>query len=232
MKRALALRHVAFEDLGTLRGALEALEYEVTYLDAGVDDLSRVDPAEPDLLVVLGGPISANDGDEHPFLAHELELLRARLLSDRPTLGVCLGAQLMAKALGAAVRKGEQKEIGWAPLEFTPEGLGHPLGHLAAEGARVLHWHGETFDLPAGATLLASTAAYRNQAFSFGRRALGLQFHPEVTAAGLERWYIGHACELALSNLRPAELRRDANRHAAGLAQRAARLWGAWLRSI
>lgn len=231
MRTAIAIRHVAFEDLGTLEAALHAHGYAVSYREAGVDDLAAIHPAGADLLIVLGGPISVNDGEDHPFIEHEIRLLRARLAEDRPTLGICLGAQLMARALGAAVRVGPEKEIGWTPIALTEAGRRHPLHHLG-EDAPVFHWHGETFDLPPGAALLASTPVCANQAFAAGRRALGLQFHPEVTAAGLERWYIGHAAELGAAGVRVPELRQGSARHAPPLARRAALLWDAWLASI
>src|SRR5262249_51014029 len=125
------------------------------------------------------------DSEEYPFLLDELELLRACLQQRLPTVGICLGAQLLASALGARVYPGPHKEIGWSPLSLTEAGAAGPLVALGA-GLPVLHWHGDSFDLPAGATLLASTALYRHQAFALGPTILGLQFHPEVLDAGTE----------------------------------------------
>ena len=122
-----------------------------------VDDLSAADLAECDVLVILGGPIGAYQDNLYPFLKDEIALIEKRLSSDRPVLGICLGAQLMGRALGAKVYSNCGKEIGWAPLSLTEDGQDSCLGRLNP-GTRVLHWHGDTFDLPLSATLLASTS--------------------------------------------------------------------------
>jgi GMP synthase (glutamine-hydrolysing) len=132
------------------------------------------------LLIVLGGPIGAYETDTYPFLAAEIALLERRLMHDRPTLGICLGSQLMAKALGARVFPGPLKEIGWGRIDLTEAGAGSSLASLGSEDSEVLHWHGDTFDLPAGAVRLACNANYENQAFAFGQAALALQFHAEA----------------------------------------------------
>ncbi len=118
-KRAVAVRHVAFEDLGYLEAVLCARGYGVQYMDAGTDDLAGLEGQPPDLLVVLGGPIGAYEDETYPFIRDELKVLEARLVRDLPTLGICLGSQLMARALGARVYPGPRKEIGWAPVTLT-----------------------------------------------------------------------------------------------------------------
>jgi GMP synthase (glutamine-hydrolysing) len=191
----LALRHVAFEDLGTLAPILVRRGHTVRYVEVPVATLAEVDPLEPDLLVVLGGPIGVYDTDAYPFLTPEIELIAARLRSGRATLGLCLGSQLMARALGARVYSAGVKEIGWGELELTPEGRESCLRHLA--GVAVLHWHGDTFDLPQDSVRLASTRVCKNQAFSWGKAALGLQFHAEAAGGALESWFVGHTAEIA-----------------------------------
>ncbi|HEV7368455.1 glutamine amidotransferase [Arenibaculum sp.] len=232
MKTAVAIRHVHFEDLGSFEGVLAARGYKVHYYDAGVDDLWTLEPVKTPLLVVLGGPIGACQEDAYPFLADELRILEARLAHGAPTLGLCLGAQLMARALGAAVRRGPRPEIGFAPVRLTPEGRESCLAPYGEEGASVLHWHADAFDLPDGAVRLAATDACPNQAFSWGRNALALQFHPEARLKGFEPWLVGHACEIAAAGLSAQDLRAQAERHAPALEARAARCLGAWLDGI
>ncbi|SEJ17580.1 glutamine amidotransferase [Demequina mangrovi] len=199
--RCVAIRHVAFEDLGIWEAEIAAHGYEVVYLDAGVDDLAPFLSA--DLGVVLGGPIGVGDVDDYPTLAEESALLASRVRSGLPTLAVCLGAQLLAHALGGRVEPGEP-EVGWGGIDLAPEAAGTPLRHLA--GAPVLHWHGDRIVPPSGAAVLASTAATPCQAFVHGS-ALALQFHPEVDAERIERWLIGHTGELRALGISPRGLR-------------------------
>lgn len=232
MKTAIAIRHVHFEDLGSLEPALERAGYRVRYADCGVDDIASLDATAPDLVVVLGGPIGAYEDDLYPTLKDELNLLEMRLSAKRPTIGICLGAQLMARALGARVYPGQRKEIGWGQITLWPAGCESVVRYLGQDNTAVLHWHGDTFDLPAGATLLASTEICRNQAFSWGRNALGFQFHPEAITARLEQWYIGHACELAGVKLSITALRAETARYAARLEIQAHKCFDEWLNSI
>jgi GMP synthase (glutamine-hydrolysing) len=225
-KTAVALRHLAFEDLGCFEAVLAGSGYAVRYSEVGVDDLGAPLVYEADLLVVLGGPIGAYDDALYPFLRRELSLLEVRLAAARPTIGICLGAQLMARALGARVYPGE-REIGFAPIELTAAGRGSCLS--AFEAQPVLHWHGDTFDLPPDADLLASTDKCRNQAFAVGRRAVAFQFHPEAGEAGFERWLIGHTLELRQAGVDIGQLRAEYARHASALRACSARCLGAWL---
>jgi len=230
MKRALALRHVHFEDLGTLAGPLAERGYAIDYVEAG----SRLPAAEEalaaDLMVVLGGPIGVYEEASYPFLAGELGLIGRRLAAQRPTLGICLGAQLMARSLGARVYPSGIKEIGWSALALSEAGRRSPLALL--EDSPVLHWHGDTYDLPHDAVHLASTPACRQQAFALGRYALGLQFHLEVDSHRIESWLVGHACELAQAGLDVAALRGASHIHGAPLAERAGRVLHAWLEGL
>lgn len=229
MPVAVAIRHVAFEDLGTLEPLLARRGFTVSYRDAAVDDLAAPDIAAADLLIVLGGPIGAYEGELYPFLEQELRSIERRLAAEKPVLGICLGSQLIALALGARVYPGTGKEIGWAPVSLTEVGRASPLAPFG-KGAPVLHWHGDTFDLPRGAVHLAMTERYRHQAFAWGRQALALQFHLEVEAAGLERWYIGHAGEIATTpGLSVPVLRSESEHWAPPLAPLAERCIAAWL---
>ena len=133
---------------------------------------------------------------------------------------------------GARVAPGPVKEIGWAPLELSGAGLDSPLRYLSGELADVLHWHGDTFDLPPGAAHLAQSALYPHQAYAVGRHALALQFHPEVLGRNVERWLIGHACELGAAKIDIPALRAATTRHAAKLEQAAGKVWQDWLEQL
>lgn len=204
-KTCIAVRHLAFEDLGLLEPLLHQAGYRVDLRDAGLQPLTPREWREADLVVVLGGPVGVYEREDYPWLDAEVAGLRQRLQERRPTLGLCLGAQLMAAALGASVHPGPAKEIGWGGLTLTEQGAASPLRHLGT--APVLHWHGDTFDLPEGATLLASSELYPHQAFSLGPSVLALQFHLEVDPARIEPWLIGHTGELRQAGLSVPALR-------------------------
>ncbi|CEJ11637.1 GMP synthase [glutamine-hydrolyzing] [bacterium YEK0313] len=227
---AVAIRHVGFEDLGAFAEPLERAGYRIHYYDAGIDELWTLEPVKTELVMVLGGPVGAYEEAHYPFLREELDLLAQRLAAGRPTLGICLGAQLMARALGARVYPAREKEIGFAPVALTAEGRASCLA--AFDGVPVLHWHGDTFDLPGGAVRLASTALCDNQAFSFGHNAIGFQFHPEAGGEGFERWLIGHAHELAAAGKDVAQLRADHRRLGPDLRRRAVACLESWLGQI
>lgn len=229
MPKVFAFRHVAFETLGLLEPLLQARGHDVTYLEMGWDDPAAADNA--DLLVVLGGPIGAYEGMFYPFIAPELAAIERRLKAQRPTIGLCLGAQMMALALGAKVYPGPAgKEIGWGALSLAASASNHPLQHLAPGKTRVLHWHGDTFDLPPGATLLASSPLYAHQAYALGSFGLATQFHAEVTARDMERWLIGHACEIAATpGVDIPALRSDTARYAPDCEAAGRRMFGSWL---
>lgn len=233
-RRALAITHVACEDLGSLGTGLLHLGFAIDVIDAAVTDLHGIDPLLPDLLVVLGGPISVYESDAYPFIDDEIALLRSRLTAKRPTIGICLGAQLVAKALGSNVYPGTQgKEIGWAPVQAGADASLYPaFAELLAPNLHVLHWHGDTFDLPASCCHLAGTSAYPHQAFAVDRHGLALQFHPEVTAAGMERWLVSHACELSRHHISVPCLRAQSLRFAPVLAAAAQRFWRNWLLDV
>lgn len=230
-RTALAIRHIPFEDLGLFEPVLKAAGYSVRYLDLDSGDLATLNPLEPDVLIVLGGPVGVYEDDAYPWLAEERRILAARLAQDRPVLGICLGAQQIAAALDAAVAPMGHKEIGFSPVTLTDAGQCGPLRHL--EGMPVLHWHGDAFAIPEGATPLASTAACATQGFAIGNTVLALQFHPEVDAGtGFERWLTGHAAELAAAGIRPGDLRDQARTIPSDARIAATRMMREWLSRI
>ena len=233
MKKAFAIRHVHFEDCGTLADVLKARGFEISYAEAGLHDLKGIDPDTPDLLIGLGGPISVYEADIYPYIKDELELFKRRIAARRPVMGICLGAQMLAHALGGRVYPGKQKEIGWKPLELTKEGENSPVAHLAPGNTSMLHWHGDTFDLPPDAVLLASTDVTRNQVYSYGDFLLAFQCHPELAHAKIESWLIGHASEIATSKVATVEaIRRDTEQYGDALETAGRKCFEEWLTKL
>jgi len=233
MKKALAIRHVHFEDCGTLADVLRARGFEISYVEAGLNDLKGIDPDAPDLLIGLGGPISVYEADIYPYINDELELFKRRIAAQRPVMGICLGAQMLARALGAKVYPGKQKEIGWKPLELTKEGGNSPVAHLAPGNTSMLHWHGDTFDLPPDAVLLASTDVTKNQVYSYGDFLLAFQCHPELVRAKIESWLIGHASEIATSKVATVEsIRHDTEQYGAALEAAGRKCFEEWVTKL
>ncbi|WP_024302499.1 glutamine amidotransferase [Pseudogulbenkiania sp. MAI-1] len=228
--KCLALRHLAFEDLGIFDTVLKQHGYGIEYRQAGIDRMTDDDWLASDLVVVLGGPIGVYERADYPWLDEEIEGVARRLALGLPTLGLCLGAQIMATALGARVYPGKAKEIGWSAVTLTPAGTRSCLSAL--QGAPVLHWHGDTFDLPAGAEWLASTELTPHQAFASGNHALALQFHPEVDGRRIETWLIGHSGELHQTGLSVAELRAASHRLADEAARAGSEMLNAWLQQL
>ncbi|NLT36151.1 MAG: C26 family cysteine hydrolase domain-containing family [Gaiellales bacterium] len=205
--RVVVLQHAELEGLGTF-GPLLQQECGLDLLEAFAGEEAyrrRVEALLPDpgidALVVMGGPQSAAELGRHPVLEHSLRLLRRAVREDLPVLGVCLGAQLLALALGGRVwagrTRGKGPEVGWQALRLTPRGSVDPAFHSFAEIDPAFHWHWDSFDLPPRAWRLAETASYPNQAFRWGRWAYGLQFHLEVTGLMVSNLVDGNADRLA-----------------------------------
>ncbi|MBM3543188.1 MAG: glutamine amidotransferase [Alphaproteobacteria bacterium] len=225
MRNAVAIRHVSFEDAGIMADVLAERGITLSYLEAGLDDLSPAKNA--DLLLVLGGPIGIYEIERYPFLKDELATIETAVKQGTPVAGICLGCQALAAVLAARVYPGKQKELGWDELTLTEEGKASPLGVL--EGVPILNWHGDTFDLPAGATRLASTEITPNQAFAYGPKVLALQFHVELEPWNMERWLIGHTGELANSKVDLNAMRAETARFAPAANDAGKRLFNAWL---
>jgi len=226
-KTCLAVRHVTFEDLGLLGPLISARGYDIRYHDAGIEPFTADSLVAPDLVVVLGGPIGVYEQDTYPFIAGEIAAVAARLQSSKPILGICLGAQMMAAALGARVASGPVKEIGYAPLALSEAGQASVLASLAT--TPVLHWHGDNCDLPDGCTLLASTAHCPVQAFARSPAQLALQFHLETEPARFEAWLVGHTVELGKAGIDPRALREQARALGPALRETGSKVLAAWL---
>ncbi len=229
MKRALIIRHVPHEGVAGYRQPIEAAGYELDRIDVADPCFAACDLAEPDLLIMMGGPMGVYEQDRYPWIACQLKRLRKRLAADRPTLGVCFGAQMIAAALGGEVRKGPAKEVGFHPLAVAPA-ADNPLTALA--GVPVLHWHGDGFTVPQGTELLASSPLYP-QAFRRGPGLLALQFHAEMGederfAQWLEQW----PGDVAEAGADIAALRRDHDRLGPGAVAAGRAMIGDWLRKL
>lgn len=181
--RAHILQHVPFEDPGSITPWLKAADYRITTTNF-YQSTSLPDPGDIDLLIIMGGPMSVNDEDKFPWLRLEKKFIRQLITAEKAVLGICLGAQLIASSLGESVYPNRRKEIGW----FAVQGITQedPAIFCFPPVFKVFHWHGETFDLPEQAVLLAQSEACENQAFQLGKRVIGLQFHLETTPQSAE----------------------------------------------
>lgn len=188
MPRLLVFQHVAAEPLGTLDRLIRDRGHRIRFVN-----FEREPDADPDVdrykgLIVLGGPMNVCEQSQRSHLRTELRAIERALHLGRPVLGICLGAQLLAHALGANVRRHDSPEIGWYELLATEAGRLDPVLSALGERAPVFQWHGQTYDLPAGAEHLARTESCEQQAFRYGSAAYGFQFHLEMDLALIERW--------------------------------------------
>lgn len=217
----LVYRHVPHEGLGTLGDALRRAGIAARVIDT--PRTSRwPDPIRFAGLIVMGGPMGVYEKGRFPFLKREASNLRRVIRAGKPVLGICLGAQLIAHALGARVYPNKRKEIGWFPVRVTPAGHRDPLFRTVPPSPTVFQWHGDTFDLPRGARLLATAPRCRNQAFVHGERVYGLQYHLEVDAAMVTDWLRQPGADAELAGL-PLRERRDIDRRLAVRGRRLAR---------
>ena len=231
-KHALVIRHIHFENLGILEPELKKLGYTYEYVEAPLADFSAINAMDPDLLIVLGAPIGAFDEEIYPFLENEVALIKSRLDSKKPLLGICLGAPLISRIMGGSVKPMPNglKEIGFAPIKLTAEGKNSPLAALGV--VPVLHWHGDQFEIPQGAVRLAETGVCPNQAFMVGHNVLGLQFHMEADPSKIESWLVGHACELHVNKINIKKIRTDAQKVLEALPIAGAEAFRRWVEQL
>lgn len=196
MTKALVLQHVAHEGLGTIFSELVSRKIKADYIRLYLGQEIPDELSEYSCMIIMGGPMGAYEENIYPFIVPELKLIEKALSSDMPVLGICLGAQLMARAAGSVVYQGETKEIGWYGLSLTSDGLKDPLFAGLPEDFTVFQWHGDTFDVPKGATLLASSLRYPNQMLRIGKNSYALQFHLEVMDVMVREWIDINRAEL------------------------------------
>ncbi|MBI5254119.1 MAG: type 1 glutamine amidotransferase [Euryarchaeota archaeon] len=215
--KILALQHVACENMGGLEKALneKSIEYEYLPLYEGVKVPRNFRGYNG--LVILGGPMNVYEEDKYPFLRDENVLIKKALSDKIPTLGICLGAQLIAKACGARVTKGERKEIGWYDLKLTREGERDRIFRGFKQKFKVFQWHGDAFEIPRSAVRLATSDLFPNQAYRIAN-AYAFQFHLEVSEAMIYDWMEEYKDELAsLEYIDAGKIREDTKKHVAEL---------------
>src|SRR5262245_49760453 len=233
MDEVLVFQHDPFEDLGFFAEVLEkqGADYRVIRLFHG--EMPEAELKDVGLLMVLGGPMGADEEKSFPFLRWEKRIIRAAIDEAVPVLGISLGAQLIASTLGTQVFHGSVKEIGWSPISITPYGQMDSLIGYLPENATVFQWHGDGFELPAGAIRLASSAHYSTQAFRLGKTVYGLQFHLEVTPPMIERWIDQRSKDLALTPyVFPDKILADTHSYAPTLKYYAERFLSEFVRRV
>ena len=226
------MQHAASEDLGTIENALRAGAIRFEYARTFEGQALPKDPDAFSALIVMGGPMGVYETDRYSFLVSEMNLIEQFLKAHKPILGVCLGSQLLAACLGAAVRKGKRKEIGWYPVSLMAEGRHDPLWREQPGLFSAFHWHGDVFDLPAGAVSLASSRMTAVQAFHYGDRAWGLLFHLEVTRSHIRRMLTEFAEEVRQENLSGPAILQDTESCLPQVEAIAASVFGRWAKLV
>lgn len=227
----LILQHHAAETAGVFADMLRERAWPTVVVRPDLGEPVPADPRRFTALIVMGGPMGVYEADRYPWLDTEDALLKAAIAADHPTLGICLGSQVIAKAAGARVAPGPEKEIGWYPITRTDDGRRDPLFSGLPDTFDVLEWHGDVFDLPPGAAGLARSSRYPHQALRIGRRVYGLLFHLEATAAMVRTMVEEFRAEVdALGDpSRPDDIWRDAERRAAAANRHARTLFETFL---
>ena len=224
----IVLRHTPVEGLGLLANALRDYGVHHRYLDVARGDALPKDIRTVGGVIVLGGPMAAYEADRYPFLATESTLVEKAIEAGRPVLGVCLGAQLIAQALGARVYAGERREVGWAPVELTDDGRDDPLFAGLGDSLTVFHMHGDTYELPPDAANLARSPVYEQQAFRWGDTVYGFQFHLEFTEPIIQRLATEPQSQqyIVAAGVNPKQLLAETSQRISGAAEVAQDVFG------
>lgn len=210
----IVVQHIDCEGLGGFEPVLKSSGFKPVFVNGGKGERIPDSMDGFEALILLGGPIGVYEADRYPFLKDEVKLIQASFKEDKPVLGICLGAQLIAEALGGKVYKGGKKEIGWYRIYLTGEGRRDPLFKGIPDSPFVFQWHGDTFELPDGAERLAFSYIYPNQAFRVGRKIYALQFHLEVTEEMVCKWMKEYEGELEGEEaIRPEIIYKDTRRY-------------------
>ena len=228
MKEVLVVQHTPIETLGTIAEALPSRGFGFRYVRTFADE--PVPPALDDKagLILMGGPMGVYEQERYPFLRDEIRLIASALTLERPILGVCLGSQLLAAALGAEVKKGKQKELGWHEVTLFPTAADDPLFSGVPAKFCPFHWHGDVFSLPNQAVALAASEWTNYQAFRYGKNAYGLLFHLEVTAPQISQMLTEFADELREAGGQATEVTNQVPQRLPALAAIAEQVFGRW----
>lgn len=234
--KVLVFQHVPFEPLGTLDPLLKSAGFRLRYVNFGREPEQRPQLGRYAALIVLGGPMSADQIDTYPNLITEVEIIREAVDRGMSVLGICLGAQLLARALGGTVSRNKTREIGWYEVRTTPEGLADPVLGTFAPRQEVFQWHEDGIGLPPGAVLLASSPASPVQAFRYGEGVYGFQFHLEADRPLIERWLTVPAHQQSLreeaGNIDPDEIRSRADTSIGSLEALSRATFSRWVGTV
>lgn len=228
MGRVCVLQHAPCEPLGTIADALRAAGHTAETVRTFEGQAVPEELGEAGGVILMGGPMSVYEQAHYPFLKGEMKLIEEALRTGKPVLGVCLGSQLLAAALGADVRPGRKKEIGWYPVSLSEAARNDPLFTGVKATFLAYHWHGDVFDLPRGAKLLASSEVTACQAFRYGPSAYGLLFHAEVTRPMVAAMVHSFSQELAEAAVLGTDVLRDADAYLPLLRDLATAVFGKW----
>ena len=231
-KGVLVFNHLRNEGPSSLGKVLKDRGLRIRSIYTPFADLDEIDPLRPDLLVVMGGPIGVYQKDDYPFLKKEIEIVKRRIENDLPTIGICLGSQIIAAASGEEIYIGKAgRELGWHDLKLTDQGKERETHHFCDTRSPMFHWHGDTFDLPEGATLLASSEMYDNQIFEMGKNTLGIQCHPEVTQNQLNEWFVMFVNQITGDDavIPLSKLRADTEKYIGTLEEQSHLFFNEWL---